>query len=65
LGFFDQFNRLIWFADNLKNFRVTLSYEDLNKSSYAGYLGLIDLPFKWNFFDGVKAKQLSSKSETA
>jgi ABC-type polysaccharide/polyol phosphate transport system ATPase subunit len=65
LGFFDQFNRLIWFADNLKNFRVTLSYEDLNKSSYAGYLGLIDLPFKWHFFDGMGAKRFSSKSESA
>jgi lipopolysaccharide transport system ATP-binding protein len=65
LGFFDQYNRLVWFADNLKNFRVTLAYEDLDRSSHAGYLGMVDLPFSWQFFDSAKAERFSSKSESA
>ena len=51
LGFFDQYNRLIWFGENLKSFRVGLSDIDLDKATYAGYLGLVDLPFSWHFFD--------------
>lgn len=65
LGFFDKYNRLVWLADNLKNFRVTLSDNDLDKSSYAGYLGLVDLPFTWHFFDSAEANRLSSRSESA
>jgi hypothetical protein len=54
LGFFDKLNRLLWLAENLKNFRVSLAGADLNKSiQAAAYLGLVDLPFKWHFFDGI------------
>jgi ABC-type polysaccharide/polyol phosphate transport system ATPase subunit len=57
LGFFDQLNRLLWLAENLKNFRVGLADADLNKSTQAAsYIGLVDLPFKWHFFDGIETE---------
>ena len=58
LGFFDKYNRLIWFGENLKSFRVSLSDLDLDKSAYAAYLGLVELPFSWYFFDSAEHKDL-------
>jgi hypothetical protein len=50
LAFFDRYNRLVWYGQNLKNFRVSLTNADLDKSAQTvGYIGLIDLPFKWHF----------------
>jgi ABC-type polysaccharide/polyol phosphate transport system ATPase subunit len=58
LGFFDQYNRLLWLADNLQNFRVSLSDADLDNSIYAvGYIGLVDMPFRWCFFDEIENQE--------
>jgi len=61
LGFFDQYNRVVWFAENLNTFRVHLKREDLDKSTYAGYLGLVELPFNWQFINSAEAERFSSK----
>lgn len=65
LGFFDQYNRLLWLAENLQNFRVSLDDADLNKSiQAAAYIGLVDLPFSWRFFDSADADQISFNRES-
>jgi ABC-type polysaccharide/polyol phosphate transport system ATPase subunit len=55
LAFFDQYNRLVWYGQNLKNFRVSVNNADLDKKTQAvGLIGLVDLPFNWHFFDGME-----------
>ena len=51
LVFFDRYARMIWYGQNLKNFKVIATHTDFSRLTQAG---LIDVPFTWHFFDGVK-----------
>ncbi len=51
LAFLDRYNRLIWYSQNLKSFRVVANCVDSAKLTQVG--GLVNLPFSWKFFDGV------------
>ena len=51
LAFFDRYNRLIWYGQNLRNFIVKLNKLQLTTTVNTG--GLVVLPLKWHFFDKV------------
>jgi lipopolysaccharide transport system ATP-binding protein len=51
LAFFDQYARMIWYGHNLKNFKVRTNNTDFARLTQKG---LIDLPFKWHFFNKVE-----------
>ena len=53
LGFFDQYNRLVWYSLNLRGFRVKPMDSEFSKTLKSG--GLVDLPFKWHFPDAVES----------
>lgn len=62
LAFFDRFDSLIWYGRNLKNFRVSITNADLDKSRHPGELmGLVDLPFSWHFFNPVETQRFVSE----
>jgi lipopolysaccharide transport system ATP-binding protein len=63
LAFLDRYNRLIWYAQNLKNFRVVTTDADSANLTQVG--GLVNLPFSWHFFDRVEAKRHASESESS
>jgi len=53
LGFFDRYARMIWYGQNLKNFKVRTAHTDFSRLTQTG---LIDLPFKWHFIEGAKQR---------
>lgn len=54
-AFFDQYDRMIWYGQNLSSFRVKAMEADLINSIKTG--GLIDMPFTWHFSDNVEVQK--------
>jgi ABC-type polysaccharide/polyol phosphate transport system ATPase subunit len=64
LAFFDKFDRMVWYGQNLKTFRVRANDGDSNLSAQTqGLIGLVELPMKWHFSEPAKMREPASESD--
>jgi ABC-type polysaccharide/polyol phosphate transport system ATPase subunit len=58
LAFFSKYDRMVWYGQNLKNFRVRANDEDSDISTQTqGLIGLVELPIRWHFFDPAEMQK--------
>jgi ABC-type polysaccharide/polyol phosphate transport system ATPase subunit len=63
LAFFDQYNRLIWYGQNLSTFRVRPDESILAKEIKTENIGLVELPFKWHFSSDTRKQGATSQTD--